>query len=1030
MAVSSPTKSDGGYGTFTMTAAGAWIYTLDNANSAVQALNAGDMLTDSFTVTTIDGTPQMVTITINGSNDAAVISGTAAGSVVEAGDIANATPGTPTASGTLTDTDLDNPLNSFTPVSSPTKSAGGYGTFTMTAAGAWIYTLDNANSAVQALNAGDMLTDSFTVTTIDGTPQMVTITINGSNDAAVISGTAAGSVVEAGEASPGTPTASGTLTDTDVDNAPNTFMVVSSPTESDGGYGIFTMTAAGAWTYTLDNNNSTVDALNIGDTLTDSFTVHTIDGTTEVVTISIHGASDADPNDFDNLAVGTVVISDPPFVYGTPGSDSIAGGGDTSQIIYGGAGKDTLNGTGVNDTIYGGSGNDTIKGNGGDDTIYGGSGSDTISGSNGNDIIIGGFGADQLTGSNGNDHFVYLSVADSRAGQFDTITDFVSESDKIDLTALGALAFGVMALSPTSTSVPGHTIAWRYDSTANETIVYVNPTDHTLSIGNSSLLEIHLQGSATIDLSDFILAPATVTVAAAIIPIDMAAAMQNDAIIATSTSVDVLSDTTVGGAPLVAANWTAQSTSASYVIDAASSDDLGFPNFDEVQTYSTEYAADHMAIASPSGRSIELHHVAFAAPIQTSFTFDQMPAINTADVMTIGHGAVTNGLTPQDSDWILPSESNWRANSDTSLRNEDYGLSVSKNAGGMNEANTHADTIDSSSNGVRSAGVSDAPENGAGNHSISSEAGEHGTAPIHEDHGLSVPKNAGGMNEANTQADTIDSRANGVRSAGVSNAPENGAGNHSISSEAGEHGTAPIHEDHGLSVPKNAGGMNEANTHVDTIDSRANGVRSAGVSNAPENGAGNHSISSEAGEHGTAPIHEDHGLSVKKNAGGMNEANTQADTIDSSSNGVRSAGVSDAPENGAGNHSISSEAGEHGTAPIHGAGVHDIEPSSIAHVVFGGLASMPGHEASFHFKDEISTPNGSGVINLAELGDTLGSISHHENSTGNHAPHEIAEIVQTIDLSLSEQHSADPFDMVAKHEGNAVVTHVPHDLIV
>ena len=224
--------------------------------------------------------------------------------------------------------------------------------------------------------------------------------------------------------------------------------------------------------------------------------------------------------------------------------------------------------------------------------------------------------------------------------------------------------------------------------------------------------------------------------------------------------------------------------------------------------------------------------------------------------------------------------------------------------------------------------------------------------------------------------------------------------------------------------------MNEANTQADTIDSRANGVRSAGVSNAPENGAGNHSISSEAGEHGTAPIHEDHGLSVPKNAGGMNEANTHVDTIDSRANGVRSAGVSNAPENGAGNHSISSEAGEHGTAPIHGAGVHDIEPSSIAHVVFGGLASMPGHEASFHFKDEISTPNGSGVINLAELGDTLGSISHHENSTGNHAPHEIAEIVQTIDLSLSEQHSADPFDIVAKHEGNAVVTHVPHDLIV
>ena len=118
-----------------MTAAGVWTYTLDNANSTVQALNAGDTLTDSFTVTTVDGTPQVVTITINGTNDAAIISGTTTGSVIEAGGVANAAPGTPTATGTLTDTDVDNPANTFTAVSSPTPSADGYGTFTMTADG-------------------------------------------------------------------------------------------------------------------------------------------------------------------------------------------------------------------------------------------------------------------------------------------------------------------------------------------------------------------------------------------------------------------------------------------------------------------------------------------------------------------------------------------------------------------------------------------------------------------------------------------------------------------------------------------------------------------------------------------------------------------------------------------------------------------------------------------------------------------------------------------------------------------------------
>jgi len=69
----------------------------------------------------------------------------------------------------------------------PRQVTTGYGTWTMTSGGAWTYNLDNNNSAVQALNAGDTLTDTFTVTTLDGTPQIVTITINGANDAAVLS---------------------------------------------------------------------------------------------------------------------------------------------------------------------------------------------------------------------------------------------------------------------------------------------------------------------------------------------------------------------------------------------------------------------------------------------------------------------------------------------------------------------------------------------------------------------------------------------------------------------------------------------------------------------------------------------------------------------------------------------------------------------------------------------------------------------------------------------------------------------------
>jgi VCBS repeat-containing protein len=294
-AVSSPHASSHGYGSFTITTDGHWTYTLNDGNPAVQALNVGQMLTDTFTVTTIGGTPQQVSVTIQGSNDPAVISGDTRGYVVEAGGIHNATHGVPIATGLLTDTDVDNPDNTFMAVSLPHASDHGYGSFTITVDGHWTYTLDNGNCAVQALNVGQTLTDSFVVNTVDGTAQTVIITIDGSNDAAIIRGDTRGCVVEAGgiHNAHGVPTATGLLTDTDIDNPDNTFAAVSSPQTSDHGYGSFTMTADGHWTYTLDDGNCAVQALNVGQTLTDSFVVNTIDGTAQTVTIAIEGSNDA-----------------------------------------------------------------------------------------------------------------------------------------------------------------------------------------------------------------------------------------------------------------------------------------------------------------------------------------------------------------------------------------------------------------------------------------------------------------------------------------------------------------------------------------------------------------------------------------------------------------------------------------------------------------------------------------------------------------------------------------------------------------
>ncbi|MEM7471863.1 MAG: VCBS domain-containing protein [Pseudomonadota bacterium] len=166
----------GTYGSFTLATDGAWSYAADNSQAAIQALNTGDTLTDSFTATTVDGTTQTVTLTINGDTDfvAATIGGDVSDSLTE--DEAS----TLTGFGTLTVTDPNPGEASFTPQAG---TAGDYGTFTLAANGNWTYEAENSQFAIQSLNTGDSLTDTFTAVTPDGTTQAVTITINGVTDA-------------------------------------------------------------------------------------------------------------------------------------------------------------------------------------------------------------------------------------------------------------------------------------------------------------------------------------------------------------------------------------------------------------------------------------------------------------------------------------------------------------------------------------------------------------------------------------------------------------------------------------------------------------------------------------------------------------------------------------------------------------------------------------------------------------------------------------------------------------------------------
>ncbi|PSJ17091.1 calcium-binding protein, partial [Nitrosomonas supralitoralis] len=95
-------------------------------------------------------------------------------------------------------------------------------------------------------------------------------------------------------------------------------------------------------------------------------------------------------------------------------------------------GSDDINGTGNNRR-------NIVTGNDGDNTLTGNGGPDTLSGGLGNDTLIGGGAKDTLTGGGGNDTFLYQApVFHSNGGSRDTIMDFVSGVDTIDLSAIDA----------------------------------------------------------------------------------------------------------------------------------------------------------------------------------------------------------------------------------------------------------------------------------------------------------------------------------------------------------------------------------------------------------------------------------------------------------------------------------------------------------------------------------------------------------------------------------------------------------------
>ncbi|WP_158703146.1 VCBS domain-containing protein [Pseudomonas chlororaphis] len=312
------TDTLGNYGKFSIGTGGAWTYTADSAHNEFVA---GTTYTDTFAVSSADGTLTSVTVHILGTNDAAVLSAGLA-NLTET----NAAVDISTA-GTLTISDVDSAATFV----AQTNTAGNYGKFSIGTSGAWTYVADSAHNEFVA---GTTYTDTFTVSSADGTLTSVTVHILGTNDAAVLSADIANLIETNAAADIST---AGTLTISDVDSAA-TFVA---QTDTAGSYGKFSIGTDGAWTYVADSAHNEFVA---GTTYTDTFAVSSADGTLTSVTVHIAGSNDlptitsnggdttASINVAENTAAVTTVAATDVDLPTQTLSYSIVGGADAAKF--------------------------------------------------------------------------------------------------------------------------------------------------------------------------------------------------------------------------------------------------------------------------------------------------------------------------------------------------------------------------------------------------------------------------------------------------------------------------------------------------------------------------------------------------------------------------------------------------------------------------------------------------------------------------------------------------------------------------
>ncbi|SDJ01426.1 VCBS repeat-containing protein [Bradyrhizobium sp. Rc2d] len=294
-----PASLAGTYGNFTFNpATGAWTYTLDPAKS--DSLVAGQHVTDTLTVASADGSATSdIVVNITGANDVAAIGNPAEHDVTEDSQL--------TASGQLSISDPDQNQAAFQ--AGVITAPGNLGAVTLSADGHYTYSVDNA--AIQYLGATDTKTETFTVTSADGTTKEISFDIHGAQDAPSLS------VQDASGAADGEITLNvaaskvdqGSTLSVKIEGVPTTFDVENGVAIGDGTW-LVTGDSISEIVLIPHNAVGSTTPFTLKVTATSDDGVHQVSSSAELTLTVTPGANEINALDIDGYIGGATVFAD------------------------------------------------------------------------------------------------------------------------------------------------------------------------------------------------------------------------------------------------------------------------------------------------------------------------------------------------------------------------------------------------------------------------------------------------------------------------------------------------------------------------------------------------------------------------------------------------------------------------------------------------------------------------------------------------------------------------------------------------